>query len=183
MTAGYTVERYFALVAEGVLDPDDRVELLEGVIVAMSPRNTRHDAAINRASDVLHDTIGTRAAVRVQSTLIVGRHSVPEPDVLVVPGRNADYDRAHPRTGLLVIEVSDTSLAQDRITKAAIYAAAGIPEYWIINLRDDRVEVLRSPDSTARVYRERTVAGPGDRIELVALPGRAVAVDDLLPAR
>jgi Uma2 family endonuclease len=83
----------------------------------------------------------------------------------------------------LLAEIGDSSLAQDRITKQGIYAAAGVPEYWIVNVRDDCVEILRRPDLRARGYRERHVAGPGETIELVALPGARVLVSDLLPRR
>jgi Uma2 family endonuclease len=93
----------------------------------------------------------------------------------------ADYDDAHPRAALLVVEVADSSLVQDRLTKAAICAAAAIPEYWIVNLENDRVEVFRSPEPSARYYRETRVAGRGEEIELVAVPGATVAVDGLLP--
>jgi len=181
--ARITSDRYFALVDEGVLHPDDRVELLEGVIVAMSPRNARHDAGVARADYAVRAAVGGRAILRIQSSLVLSRFSVPEPAVAVVPGRLADYDAAHPTTALLVIEVSDTSLVQDRLTKAAIYAAAGIPEYWLVNLRDDCVEVFRQPDRTARVYRNVVVARRGERLMLVALADASIAVDDLLPGR
>jgi Uma2 family endonuclease len=82
-----------------------------------------------------------------------------------------------------VIEVADTSLQQDRLTKAAIYAAADIPEYWIVNLRDSVVEVMRGPDRAQARYREVRTVGRGERIELVALPGASVAAADLLPSR
>ena len=152
-----TVERYFALVDEGLLEPEDRVELLEG------------------------EAIGPRAAVRCQCSIILGRYSAPEPDVAVVAGHERDYMTAHPRSAILVVEVADTSLAQDRLTKSALYAAARIPEYWIVNLRADCVEVLRDPQPEAGRYRERTVLGHGERLTLVALPDVQVATDDFLP--
>jgi Uma2 family endonuclease len=179
----YTVDRYFALVDEGVLRPDDAVELLEGVIVAMAPKGVRHAAGTCRAGEALRAVLGGRAVVREQNPLVVGQFSVPEPDVAVLPGRIADYDTAHPRTALLVVEVAESSLPQDRLTKAAIYAAAGIPEYWIVNLRDDCVEVHRRPEPGGRRYVERRVARRGERITLAAFPDAAVAVDDLLPVR
>jgi len=122
----YTRERYFALVEEGLLRADDRVELLEGMIVATSPQNPRHASATTRVYDALREALGRRAVIRVQLPLIAGAYSVPEPDVAVVPGRPADYDDAHPTTALLVVEVADSSLVEDRLTKAAIYAAADI---------------------------------------------------------
>jgi Uma2 family endonuclease len=178
-----TTEQYFGLVETGVLSEEDRVELLEGVIVAMTPTNPPHDSAVTRVSVALYDAVGRRAVVRTQCTFLVGRWSAPEPDVAVVAGSLADYDDVHPRTALLVVEVADSSLPQDRISKARIYAAAGVPEYWIANLRDGVVEVLREPDAAAARYRDSHIARPGDRLELAALPGAAIAVSDLLPAR
>jgi Uma2 family endonuclease len=100
-----------------------------------------------------------------------------------MPGTLDDYDRVHPTEALLAVEASDSSLPQDRITKAVIYAAAGIPEYWIVNLRDDVVEVYRQPDRRRRLYRDRSRAAPGDVITLVALPDVRIAVRDILPRR
>jgi Uma2 family endonuclease len=177
----YTCDEYLALVDAGVLRPDDRVELLDGVIVSMAPQNPPHASGTALVDDVLREALGKRAAIRVQLPLVLGRYSMPEPDVAVVPGKTTDYLTQHPTTALLVVETADSSLAQDRLTKARIYAAAGIPEYWLLNLRDGCVEVFRAPDPTARRYGTVTVAHPGDRIDLVALPGVTVAVQDLLP--
>jgi Uma2 family endonuclease len=178
----WTAEQYLALVDEGVLGPDDRVELLEGVIVSMAPHDVPHAAGVCRADYALHRAVGDRAVVRVQLSLVLGKRSVPEPDAVVVAGRMADYDRAHPTTALLVIEVADSSLKQDRLTKRGIYAAAGIPEYWIVNLPDDCVEIRRDPEPAARRYASVTIARRGDTIELGVLPGVRVSVDDLLPS-
>jgi len=179
--ARYTSERYFRLVSEGVLEPDDRLELLEGVIVAMAPQGTRHAAVTSGVSEALAEAIGQRAAIRVQMPFLAGRYSVPEPDVAVVPGRWQDYLDRYPTAAFLVVEVADTSLLQDRITKAEIYAAADIPEYWLVNLRDERIEIFRLPDRGSRKYTVTSVAVRGERIALSALPDASVAVDDLLP--
>jgi Uma2 family endonuclease len=177
----YTAERYFQLVEEGVLHADDHVELLEGIIVAEPPQNPPHATGTTRAYEALHEAVGRRAVIRVQLPLILGTYSVPEPDVAIVPGRISDYERAHPTTALLVVETADTSLPKDRLSKSRIYAAAGIPEYWIINLRDHRVEVFRRPDERVRQYTERTIAGRGERLSLAALPDASVSVDELMP--
>lgn len=177
----FTVERYFALVAEGVLEPDDRVELLEGVVVAMAPHDTPHASGVARATRALMRAIGDGAVVRTQLSFIAGPYSVPEPDVAVVPGRYEDYDHAHPRSALLVVEVADSSLKMDRLTKAMVYAAAGVPEYWIVNVRAGQVEVHRAPERRARRYHEITIVGRSGRIELVAFPGTAIEADALLP--
>lgn len=178
----YTVDEYFGLVAGGLLHPDDRVELLEGVIVAMAPQNPPHAGTITIASDAIRSSLGDRAVIRVQLPLILGPHSAPEPDIAVVPGPAADYFNRHPTTAWLLVEVAEASLPQDRLTKARMYAAAAIPEYWIINVRERCVEVFRQPDQALHAYRGVTTARRGDRLELWALPGAVVQVTDLLPA-
>ncbi len=177
----YTVDRYFALLDEGVLSPDDRVELLDGVIVAEPPSDPPHATAVSLAAAGLTAAVGSRGAVRVQVPLVIPNLSAPEPDVAVVSGTLRDYRTAHPRTALLVVEVAESSLPQDRLTKAAIYARGGIPEYWIVNLRDGVVEVHREPRRRAGRYVDVTRRRRGSRIELVALPGVSVLVDELLP--
>ncbi len=177
----WTTERYLRLVDEGVLGPDDKVELLEGVIVSMAPSNVPHDGTLGLVSHALFRAVADRATVRVQLSFVAGPHSLPEPDVTVVPGSPRDYARSRPTSALLIVEVSDTSLKQDRLTKAPIYAAAHVPEYWIVNLRDDCVEIRCEPDARQRRYRRVTVARRGETIAMAALPGVGVAVDDLLP--
>jgi len=177
----YTVERYFDLVEQGVLRPEDRVELLEGVIVGMSPQNPGHASAVRRVSKALREAVAARAVVSAQLPIVVGAYSVPEPDVAIVPGRESDYDAQHPTTALLVVEIADSSLAQDRLTKTAIYAEAGVPEYWIVNLRERRVEVFRNPAPTERLYRDQKVAACGEDLELDAFPDSRVSVTELFP--
>jgi len=181
--ARYTAERYLRLVDEGLLGPDDRVELLEGVIVAMAPQDPPHASVVSRLTRLLSEAVGPRAVIRVQLPFNAGAHSVPEPDVALVPGADFDYAQAHPTTALLIVEVADSSVVQNRLTKAAIYAAADVPEYWLVNLRDDCVEVFRAPEPEARRYRSSRLAQRGDALDLVALPDARVAVGDLLPPR
>jgi Uma2 family endonuclease len=178
-----STREFFELVDRGVIGRDDRVELLEGVIVAMSPQNPPHASATTKVQRALTEAIGKRAVVRVQLPLVIGGYSVPEPDVAVVAGDAADYDEQHPTSALLVVEVADTSLVQDRLTKAAMYASASIPEYWIVNLVDERLEILRAPDPAARRYRESRTAERGDRIAVAAFPQATIVVDELLPRR
>jgi len=175
-----TCERYFRLVEEGLLADDDRVELLEGVIVAMPPQGPPHAGVIRRINDRFVKLLGDRALVQVQLPLRLSTYSVPEPDVAVVPRNESFYADAHPETALLVIEVADRSLPQDRLTKAPIYAAAAIPQYLIVNLRQHYVEVNRLPDPATRQYRETRIARRGEQIALDALSDLALTVDDLL---
>ena len=180
---GYTVDAYFTLLRDGLLGEDDRVELLDGVIVAEPPMDPPHASGITCVTKALMRAVGDRAVVRVQAPLIADLFSVPEPDVAIVPGETSDYLDRHPSAALLVVEVSDSSLPQDRLSKSRIYAGAGVPDYWILNLRNGCVEVFRVPDVEQRVYGARVIARPGDRLELLAVPGASVAVDDLLPPR
>ena len=180
--ARWTTAQFLRLVDEGVFGPDDRMELLEGVIVAMAPSNVGHDGALGLVSQALFRAVGERAVVRVQLSFVAGSHSLVEPAVCVVAGTAREYERTRPHAALLVIEVSDSSVKQDRLTKAAIYAAAGIPEYWIVNLRDDVVEVRRDPASADRRYRSVVAARRGETLEPATLPGVSVAVEALLPS-
>lgn len=182
-TTQISVSEYLRLVETGILAEEDRVELLGGVIVSMTPPGPPHATATMLALEALRSAVGSRAALRVQQPLALGDWSMPEPDVAVVPGSLRDYEETHPTSALLVVEVSDSSLAQDRLSKSRIYAAAGIPEYWIVNLRERVVESLRDPNAAAALYRTSLRFGAGDAIELVALPAARVTVDQILPRR
>lgn len=162
-----------------MLGPDDRVELIEGEILLMSPDKSRHAATVEIVADVLRRAFGARSSVRVQHPIALGARSEPEPDVAVVVGSPRDYVDAHPATALLVVEVADTSLAFDRTAKAAMYAAAGLPDYWIVNLVDRCVEVHREPSAAGYVM---ITAHAGDET-LIALgaPTASIRVSELLP--
>jgi len=177
-----TTEQYLRLVEQGVLRPEDRVELLEGVVVAMA-HGIDHAAGVRRVDYALKHAVGDRAVVQVQLSLVQGEHSVPEPDVAVLPGRLEDYDHVHPSGALLVVEVADWSLPQDRLTKGAIYARNGVREYWIVNLRDQCVEVLREPRPDTWTWASWTTARRGEVLAPLAFPDARIPVDALLPAR
>lgn len=178
-----TRARYWQLVRDGTIGPDDRVELLDGVIVAMSPQSPSHAGVVRKLTQWLAAAVGTRGSLQVQLPLDLGDTTVPEPDVALVSGRPEDYMTAHPTTALLVVEVADSSLLQDRLTKAPLYAAAGVPEYWLVNLRDPCVEVYRQPLAHERRYAETRLLRPGDGLAPLAWPGVAIAVEEILPPR
>jgi Uma2 family endonuclease len=142
----FTVEEYRALPAAGLLPPDARVELLEGVIVDMTPIGPLHSFSVEDFRAVLNGLVPKGWHVRAQQPITLG-DSEPQPDVTVVRGERWDYLNRHPGVNDvgLVVEVADTSLATDRRVKSRIYAAAGIPEYWIVHLVKRQVEVLRHP--------------------------------------
>jgi Uma2 family endonuclease len=163
------------LVSDGLFD-DERVELLGGVIVEMSQQDPRHAATVERLSRALSRAIGLQASVRVQLPFVASDDSLPEPDVAVVPLR--DYDDAHPDRAFLVAEVASSSLRKDRSLKAELYARAGVPEYWIVNIAERQIEAHALPRDGA--YSSVTIWRPGGSIPLAALAGAAIAVDDLL---
>jgi Uma2 family endonuclease len=177
-----SASEYFRLAEEGTITPADRVELIDGVVVAMSPQNPPHAAATSRAARVLSRLLGERAAIRVQMPLVLGQYFVPEPDLVVAPGSESAYDLVHPTSALLVIEVADTSLAQDRLSKIPLYAAAAVPEVWLIDLRNDCVQVFREPQPRARRYRSVRKISRSGRIAPVMLGVGSLRVDELLPA-
>jgi len=180
---GYSADRYFALAEEGLLAPDDRVELLDGVIVAMPPQAPLHATGVRAAERALRRALGPDVLVSSQLPLLAGASSVPEPDVAVLPGRLEDYTTRHPTRALLVVEVADSSVAQDRLTKSRIYARAGVPDYWIVNLREHIVEWMGDPDPAARVYRTKGTAHGSMRLPLAAFPAVALTAAELLPTR
>jgi Uma2 family endonuclease len=166
---------YEKMIAVGVFG-DERVELLYGVIVEMPPKGPPHDSAIQRLTKRLVAAIGERADVRVQSAFAASDGSEPEPDVAIVP--TGSYREAHPDQALLVIEVADSSLAIDRGTKAQLYAESGVPEYWVVNVRDAIIEVhtdiVRGAYTHVKPYRA------GDHVALVSFPDIELAVADVL---
>lgn len=178
---GYSAPAYFDLVTRGLIDERDHVELLEGLIVSAPPQGPLHASVTMAVDEALRRAVGSVASIRVQMPLLAGDRSVPEPDVAVVPGKPVDYRDRHPETALLVVEVADSSLPQERLTKSRIYAAAGVPEYWIVNLRDRRLEIFTKPDVTGKVYAESRSAGLDETVGLVAVEGCTVAVAHLFP--
>jgi Uma2 family endonuclease len=167
---------YEQLVEAGAFR-DERIELLRGVLVEMSPQKAPHAATIQRLTDRLAAALAGRASLRVQLPLALGEDSEPEPDIAVVaPGA---YDREHPSTALLVIEVADSSLEKDRRLKAAIYAASAIEELWVVNLVDRQLEVHLDPD--AGRYRRVVTHRGGDAVRPRCCPDVAVEVAEVLP--
>ena len=173
-----SVEDYHRMIEAGILDEDDRVELIEGVIVEMAPQGPRHANLIQKLCDPTFAQVAPDHVMRCQLPLTLGQGSEPEPDVSVV--RRADVsDVSHPTTASLVFEVSGDSLRKDRLPKAALYAGAGIPEYVIVNVEQQCLEVHRDPDTASRRYRTLVTLSGDQRFESAAVPGFAFSVDAL----
>lgn len=166
---------YEKMVEAGVFG-EDRVELLYGVIVDMPPKGAPHESAIERLNELLVTRLVGRARVRVQSAFAASDGSEPEPDIAIVP--LADYRNEHPTTAFLLIEVADSSLAVDRGVKAQLYAESGVPEYWVVNVRDGIVEV--HTEIVRGAYTHVTPYRAGARIALLRFPDVEIAVGDVL---
>jgi Uma2 family endonuclease len=176
---------YERLVDLGVF-VGEHLELLDGVLVVREPQGSAHAAVVVRIGQVLAAAFGEGWHPRLQSPLALGDHSEPEPDVVVVAGAPLDYVAAHPSTAVLVVEVADSSLRLDRRFKAAVYARAGLAEYWIVNLVDRTVEVHRNPRPAVDIdepwgYRSIDVLRPPAAASPLALPVASIRVADLLP--
>ena len=158
----------------GILRPDARVELIEGEIIDMAPIGSRHAAAVERLAAALRLAVGDRAMVRTQQPVTLDEHSEPEPDLAVVIAREDYYERGHPRPSdvLLIVEVADTTHACDRDMKVPLYARHGVPEVWIVDLENRRIERHSAPNGGK--FTERCMISSGERLGLSALGGVGV---------
>jgi Uma2 family endonuclease len=169
----FTVDEYHRMSEAGVLGEDDRVELLEGWVVPKVPQSPLHAAAIGLVQERLGQALPAGFHIRVQSPLTTA-DSEPEPDLAVVSGGSARYRDHHPGPGevLLVVEIADSSLERDRRIKAELYARAGFPVYWLLNLVNSTLELHGLPSSDG--YRRREVLAESEAAPL-AIEGREVA--------
>ena len=156
-----TVDEYHRMGEAGILTEDDRVELIEGELVAMAPIGSEHIAATNSLNRLLVLAVGDHGIVSVGNPVRLNRHSEPQPDFSILKPRD-DYRKTLPRPEdtMLAVEVANTSLDYDRKVKLALYARSGIPEVWIVNLAANEVEVYRSPSPTTTLSSRAPASRP-----------------------
>lgn len=172
----FSVEDYHRMADSGILGEDDRVELIDGEVLTMSPIGSRHIAVVNFLNQYTVSMCRAKALVQVQNPILLGDHSEPEPDLSVVKPREDYYASGRPTAAdtLLVIEVADATLEYDRQIKLPLYARHGIPEAWLVDLVTNRVEVHREPgpsgyEQTQRFGGEQLVVSPSfEEIQLTA---------------
>lgn len=179
----FTVDEYHRMIETGILTESDRVELLDGWILQMSPIGPPHATAVNLVASALQSVLPSAWFVRSQSPITL-ETSEPEPDIVVVRGRIRDYLSHHPHAAdvALIVEVADTSLSFDRLQKRQQYAAAGIAQFWIVNLIDRSLEVFRDPTTTGDYQEIDTIDADGS-VDLL-IGGESIGslrVADLLP--
>jgi Uma2 family endonuclease len=183
-TRRWTRDEYVRLSESGFFD-GQRVELVGGEIFAMPAQKDRHIAGITLVDYALRPIFSSGFIIRIQSPIDLGLESLPEPNVMVIRGT--------PRNPLgvatsaeLVVEVSDTTLLYDQQVKASLYAAAGIRDYWVLNLVDNRLEVRRDPISApnarfGHTYRHAIALSAADVVSPLAAPTASIRVADLIP--
>ncbi len=177
---------YGWLLDRGLIDEDDPLELLDGLLLVKEPQASPHRTAVLLAAKALERAFGEGWFIQTQSPIILDDRSEPEPDVCVIRGTPRDYLGAHPTRPALVIEVAQSGLALARGRKAAAYARAGIADYWIVNLVDRTLEVYREPARPGPArrhwgYVSIETLGPDATATPLAAPAAALRVADLLP--
>lgn len=176
----FTTAEYHRMGETGILRPTDRVELIEGEILRMSPIGRRHAACVNRLNELFARRLAGRVIVHVQNPVVLDPHSELQPDVTLLR-RRADFygDRLpEPRDVLLVVEVVESSAGYDRSLKIPLYARRGISEVWLVDITQQRIEVFRGP--TLRAYREQVEFGRGARLAARAFPRTFFRVNEIL---
>jgi len=182
----WTRVEYDRLIDLGVFQPGERLELLDGWLVLREPQGTGHSAAIRRVLAVLRRTLGEAWQIDSQLPVALDDLSEPEPDVFVVPKDPNDYRDAHPAHPLLIVEVAESSYRIDHEYKASLYARAAVPEYWIVDLLHETVEVHREPEESTAArygwhYRSVETLRPPASVAPLLLPDGAIPVAALLP--
>jgi Uma2 family endonuclease len=176
----FTSREYYAMLEAGILHEDDRLELIEGEIIEMSPINPAHASHVARLMRLFAKRLDERAFLSPQNPLDLGDLSQPEPDVLVLKPREDDYERSHPAPAdvLLLVEVSDSTIDYDRNVKALLYARVGVREMWIVNLPERQLEIYRHP--TRKGYNDHHTFKRGEAVALLAFPEATFQVSEIL---
>lgn len=183
----FTLDEYQHLIDLGLFHEDERIELLDGLLVEMSPINPRHAVCVDKLSRVVNHLLYNKAWIRVQAPITIeGRASQPQPDIAIAVLQPEVYEERHVKAEeiFLLVEVADSSLQGDQTDKLELYATAGISEYWIVNLVDNRLEVYQEPyllDTGEGGYKVKRIYLRNDTVSTQAFPECQVALNEILP--
>lgn len=177
----WTVDEYHRMLETEILTTDDRVQLIAGQIIQMSPQLPPHAATTQCASDYLRELIPGQAIIRVQLPITLRPNSEPEPDIAVVRINSRRYQDHHPIADdvYLLIEVAGTTLNSDRTFKSRIYAQANIPDYWVLDVNNRQIYVFRQPQEAS--YQQEIILKENNTISLLAFPEITVQVAQVFP--
>jgi Uma2 family endonuclease len=177
-----TSVEYYQMMESGIIREGERVELILGQIFTMAAKGTRHTVSTTKLLKELLGLVEDRAVIRCQDPITLPNNSEPEPDIVIARLRLDDYINSHPSPAdiSLVIEVADSTIKFDRETKAPLYAAAGISEYWIFNLIDNRLEIYRQPEGD--IYTSIEIITPPRSISLPQFSDITLNIGDFFPA-
>ncbi len=178
-------EEYYCMADAGLFQ-HQRVELIQGQVVDMSPMGHRHAIGVGLMADALRALLISNFHVREQMPFIIDDLSEIEPDIAIVTGQRRDYLNSHPTEAVLIVEVSDSTLTYDRKIKGSLYAKAGILDYWILNLIDAQLEVYRDPrpdpkSDSGYYFDSSIVLNQDNYAQPLALTDLSVCVADILP--
>ena len=176
----FTVEQYHRMVESGILCENDRVELIRGEIVEMSPIGRRHAACVKRLNRLFYRKLGDSVLIGVQDPVELDETSEPQPDVVLLQPRADFYETAHPQPKdiVLIVEVADTTVQYDREVKVLLYAETNIAEVWLVDINGQCVEVYREP--TPKGYQTIQKFVRGQRLSIQAFPDVMITVDEIL---
>jgi Uma2 family endonuclease len=177
----FTFEECLRMAETGILSPNERVELIAGELVIMSPIGPRHGVAVDRANREMIRLAGNKAIVRTQGTVVLDRFAAPEPDLALLRPKDDEYLSKNPAAEdiFLILEVADSSLDYDTTTKLGLYAILGVHEYWVADLQNRRLLIHSEPKGDT--YTVRRELNPGDSVAPLLLPDCRIPVDLLLP--
>lgn len=181
----WTRDEYYRLDEQGWFQ-NQRVELIDGEIIQLSPPSPPHSVAVELVSDVLRKIFLEGYSLRHQTSVIHGNYSQPEPDLAVVRGNIRDYVNEHPKTAVLIVEVSRTSLAYDKNRKLHLYASMGVAEYWILDLNSRQLLVYREPKADASApfgfsYATAMTLSESGSVAPLEKPAATIVVSAMLP--
>ena len=174
-----SVKQYDEMIEHGILTTEDKVELLNGVIIEKMPKGIKHAAINDLVAEMFRETLGNRVIIRNQNPIVLDDYSEPEPDLVLAKPPREIYLEKHPTPEdiLLIIEISDTTLGRDRVTKSLAYAKAEIQQYLVLNLQNETIEDSREPSEDG--YQFKRTLRKGDSLNLVAFPEVEIKIDDL----
>jgi len=176
----FTVKQYHQMIEAEILTEDDRVELIRGEIVEMTPINRRHSAHVNRLNELFVLRLAQLVTVGVQNPVELNDNSEPQPDISLLRRKADFYESGHPQPQdiLLLIEVADTTVESDRQIKIPLYAENGIIEVWLVDINEQCIEVYREPSPNGYQNIQRFVRG--QNLSILAFPETIISVDEVL---